>query len=120
MEGIDLDVTDVIGAKTIRQHQITHAVDRRMCPAADRIRLYILRLHDPAAAKIGPEGCRLLSLDRDRRRTGKAAFGKDGRGDADHRTPARPVMQHAGIRDLAHHLAAGAMIFGDADGLAKL
>ena len=29
-------------------------------------------------------------------------------------------MQHAGIRDLAHHLAARAVIFGNADGLAKL
>ena len=120
MEGVDLDVSYVIGAEPVCQHQITHAVDRRMRPAADRIGLYILRLHHPAAAEIGPEGCRLFSLDRDRRRAGETTFGQNGRGDTDHRTPARPVMQHAGVRDLAHHLAAGAVIFGDADGLAKL
>ena len=78
MESVDPDVPYVIGAKPVLQHQVTHAVDRRVRPAADRIGLYILRLNYPAAAEIGPEGCRLFSLDGNRRRAGETTFGKYG------------------------------------------
>ena len=120
MEGVDADVPDILMRQAVRHHQFADAVNRRMRPAADRIGLHILVGHDPARTQVGPDTRHLVGLDGDGRRAGESLLGKDGGRNADHCTPARPVMEHAGAGDLAHHLASRAVIFGDADGLAEL
>ena len=65
-------------------------------------------------------GCDFGRLDRDRRRAGEAALGEHGGGQPGQGADPRAVMQHRRGGDLAHHLAARAVIFGNAERLAQL
>ncbi len=59
-------------------------------------------------------------LDRGGGGSGEPLLGEDGRRQSGERSPARTVVEHGRRCDLAHHLAAGAVVFRDAERLAKL
>ena len=81
-------------------------------PATDRVGFEVLLQNEPALTQIRPvfRG----AFDRDGRRTGEAFRRQQNGRDAGHRAPACAIFEHGGMVNAAHHLAAGAVIFGNA------
>ena len=104
-------------AKPMRTLQRERRLDRRLRPAADRIRLEVLLADPPARAEIVPEGARIVALDRERRRAGETVAREQRRGDADVRAPAGAILHHRRRIAGAQDLTARTEVFGDAERL---
>src|SRR4029079_14864425 len=91
-----------------------------MRPPAYRMGLEVLLANAPAGAKIPPENARILTLDRQRWRTGKALAREQRRRDARMRAPARSILHHRRIRAHAQDLTARSPILGDPQRLPQL
>ena len=98
--------------------QLRRRLDRRLRPAAHRIGLEILLVDAPARAHIAPQAGDVIAFQGDCRRPGKAFARQTCRRRPRHGAPARTVLDHGRIVDAAHHLAARAVVLGNAQRLA--
>ncbi len=120
VKGGHLDPVDIPRRQAMPLAQVKRCAHRRLRPAAHRKRFEILLKDEPALPKVGPDIRNLGRFHRHRRRTGKAIRRQIGRRHPRHRAPARPILEHRGMVDAAHHLTAWSVILGDPDGLAGL
>ena len=100
-------------------HQFAGGVDGGVGPAADGVGFDVVLGHGPAGAEIVPKLRDIRRLSRNGRRAGEAALREKSGCEAHQRAHAGAVMEHGGIVDLAHHLAAGAVVFSAAHGVAE-
>ena len=110
---MNFDMGDRLGGQVVGAAQMQGGFDRGLCPAADRVGFVILFEHVPARAEIGPE--RRCLFHGECGGAGEAGQGEVHRRNAGHGAPAGAVLDHCRGVDTAHHLAAGAVIFGDAE-----
>ena len=118
-KGPDRNPLHLLGLKPVRALEPPQRIQGGMGPATDRIGFDIVPDHGPVLPQIAPDMRQFRRLHGDRRGTCKAALGHQKSLRPNERPHARTVMQHRGIVDLAHHLAARSVIFGDAQRLAQ-
>ena len=119
VKGADFERGDVPMCEAMVVHHLSDGVNGGVGPAADRIGLDVIIGHGPAGAESVPELRHIWRLNRNGRRAGEAALREKSGCEADQRAHARAVMEHRRVVNLAHHLAAGAVVFGDAHGVAE-
>jgi hypothetical protein len=75
---------------------------------------------EAAAAEIAPVTSRFRLLNRDRGGARESLLRQKACAQARHTPPARAILDHLRIIDAAHHLAAGSVVFGNPERLARL
>ena len=112
MECEDFDFINLRGLDVMGLAQFERGFNRWLGPAAHWIGFEILLAQIPVFAKILPVVRSLL--DGQRRGAGKTAKRQFNRRNPAHGTPACAVFEHCGVINAAHHLAAWAVIFCNA------
>ena len=112
MKGVYFDLLDLMCAKTMLLHQAAGALNRGLRPAANGVGFVILLAHVPPLTKICP--ITVGFFDGDGGSACKSLSRELGGSDPCHGAPARPVFEHSGMINAAHHLAPRAVIFSDA------